>query len=378
MMDTNGGNGFGMESNASPVHGMAMDWEWQSQMSGNSCGAPTMQTAMDSLAWSSSTAVLRGDGAAPSAAGGGSFLPPAVRGFEHFRIDSGGLVERAAAVASTNHVSGNDDAPNAGAPAGDCSPDSKKRRSNEITGTDHAIASNGLANSANETEYSRDANGEVIGPPAAATGRSKGKGVNEAGEPQKEGYIHVRARKGQATNNHSLAERLRREKISERMKLLQDLVPGCSKVTGKALMLDEIINYVQSLQRQVEFLSMKLAAVNPKLDLEIETILSKEVLRFPGAPSSAPMGFSFSPQMMPRLELSRPGMFQGGVHGMIDPDVLTKFMQKQQNYKGAFREPQMHQTLDGSFHDTAQMPQYPQVIGSENLSIRQDQDGFHM
>nr|GMD20170.1 Transcription factor bHLH62 [Ipomoea batatas] len=36
------------------------------------------------------------------------------------------------------------------------------------------------------------------------------------------------------------------------MKLLQDLVPGCSKVTGKALMLDEIINYVQSLQRQVE------------------------------------------------------------------------------------------------------------------------------
>ncbi|CAN1346761.1 Transcription factor bHLH49 [Linum perenne] len=36
------------------------------------------------------------------------------------------------------------------------------------------------------------------------------------------------------------------------MKFLQDLVPGCNKVTGKAVMLDEIINYVQSLQRQVE------------------------------------------------------------------------------------------------------------------------------
>lgn len=84
---------------------------------------------------------------------------------------------------------------------------------------------------------------------------------------------------------------MRREKISERMKFLQDLVPGCSKVnlfhgnrfngyltqrmplhsyvailacnkrtvrffqvTGKAVMLDEIINYVQSLQRQVEVL----------------------------------------------------------------------------------------------------------------------------
>ncbi|XVF28967.1 hypothetical protein REPUB_Repub15cG0079100 [Reevesia pubescens] len=70
-------------------------------------------------------------------------------------------------------------------------------------------------------------------------------------EPPKD-YIHVRARRGQATDSHSLAERVRREKISERMKFLQDLVPGCNKVTGKAVMLDEIINYVQSLQRQVE------------------------------------------------------------------------------------------------------------------------------
>lgn len=45
---------------------------------------------------------------------------------------------------------------------------------------------------------------------------------------------------------------VRREKISERMKYLQDLVPGCDKITGKAGMLDEIINYVQSLQKQVE------------------------------------------------------------------------------------------------------------------------------
>ncbi|ONK78236.1 uncharacterized protein A4U43_C02F16060 [Asparagus officinalis] len=79
------------------------------------------------------------------------------------------------------------------------------------------------------------------------------------------GYIHVRARRGQATDSHSLAERVRRERISERMKKLQGLVPGCDKVTGKALVLDEIINYVQSLQNQVEFLSMRLASVNPVL-----------------------------------------------------------------------------------------------------------------
>lgn len=97
-------------------------------------------------------------------------------------------------------------------------------------------------------------------------------------EPPKD-YIHVRARRGQATDSHSLAERVRREKISERMKLLQDLVPGCNKVTGKALMLDEIINYVQSLQRQVEFLSMKLAAVNPRLEFNIDNLFSKDVIQ---------------------------------------------------------------------------------------------------
>ncbi|XP_049411829.1 transcription factor bHLH62-like [Solanum stenotomum] len=95
-------------------------------------------------------------------------------------------------------------------------------------------------------------------------------------EPQKD-YIHVRARRGQATDSHSLAERVRREKISQRMKLLQDLVPGCNKVTGKALMLDEIINYVQSLQHQVEFLSMKLASVNPRMDFHIDSLLHKEI-----------------------------------------------------------------------------------------------------
>ncbi|CAK9216170.1 unnamed protein product [Sphagnum troendelagicum] len=97
-------------------------------------------------------------------------------------------------------------------------------------------------------------------------------------DPSKQDFIHVRARRGQATDSHSLAERVRREKISERMKFLQDLVPGCNKITGKAVMLDEIINYVQSLQRQVEFLSMKLASVNPRFAVDDDHFLAKENL----------------------------------------------------------------------------------------------------
>ncbi|KAL0364131.1 UNVERIFIED_CONTAM: Transcription factor [Sesamum angustifolium] len=69
---------------------------------------------------------------------------------------------------------------------------------------------------------------------------NSGKGTEQPAkpaEPSKQDYIHVRARRGQATDSHSLAER----------------------VIGKALVLDEIINYIQSLQHQVE-----LEAVNAR------------------------------------------------------------------------------------------------------------------
>ncbi|WOL06520.1 transcription factor bHLH78 [Canna indica] len=74
-------------------------------------------------------------------------------------------------------------------------------------------------------------------------------GCNGAAKPR------VRARRGQATDPHSIAERLRRERISERMKNLQELVPNSNK-TDKASMLDEIIDYVKFLQLQVKVLSM--------------------------------------------------------------------------------------------------------------------------
>ncbi|CAI0377118.1 unnamed protein product [Linum tenue] len=104
-------------------------------------------------------------------------------------------------------------------------------------------------------------------------------------------YVHVRARRGQATDSHSLAERARREKINARMKLLQELVPGCNKISGTALVLDEIINHVQSLQRQVEVLSMKLAAVNPRIDFNLDNMLAAE--------SGSLMDSNFPAVMMP-------------------------------------------------------------------------------
>ncbi|CAN6577914.1 unnamed protein product [Malus baccata var. baccata] len=94
---------------------------------------------------------------------------------------------------------------------------------------------------------------------------------NEKEDEKPKEVVHVRARRGQATNSHSLAERVRRGKINERLTCLQDIVPGCSKTMGMAVMLDEIINYVQSLQNQIEFLSMKLATASSFYDFNSET-----------------------------------------------------------------------------------------------------------
>ncbi|KAJ8752186.1 hypothetical protein K2173_003794 [Erythroxylum novogranatense] len=106
-------------------------------------------------------------------------------------------------------------------------------------------------------------------------------------------YVHVRARRGQATDSHSLAERARREKINAKMKLLQELVPGCNKITGTALVLDEIINHVQSLQRKVELLSMRLAEVNPRIDFNLDSILAAE--------SGSPIESNFPGMILPMM-----------------------------------------------------------------------------
>uniref|UniRef100_A0A0E0LDI3 BHLH domain-containing protein n=1 Tax=Oryza punctata TaxID=4537 RepID=A0A0E0LDI3_ORYPU len=111
---------------------------------------------------------------------------------------------------------------------------------------------------------------------AAKKGKTAASGEEGGGdgEDEKPAYVHVRARRGQATDSHSLAERARREKINARMELLKELVPGCSKVSGTALVLDEIINH---------YLSMRLAAVNPRVDFGgLDNFLTTECGRITG------------------------------------------------------------------------------------------------
>ncbi|XWS24773.1 hypothetical protein CRYUN_Cryun27aG0013000 [Craigia yunnanensis] len=64
----------------------------------------------------------------------------------------------------------------------------------------------------------------------------------------------VRAKRGFATHPRSIAERVRRTRISDRIRKLQELVPNMDKQTNTADMLEEAVEYVKYLQRQIQVL----------------------------------------------------------------------------------------------------------------------------
>ncbi|CAI0446852.1 unnamed protein product [Linum tenue] len=66
----------------------------------------------------------------------------------------------------------------------------------------------------------------------------------------------IRAKRGCATHPRSIAERVRRTRISERMRKLQDLVPNMDKQTNTADMLDLAVDYIKDLQAQYKACSL--------------------------------------------------------------------------------------------------------------------------
>ncbi|KAL5678063.1 hypothetical protein ACJX0J_014194, partial [Zea mays] len=62
----------------------------------------------------------------------------------------------------------------------------------------------------------------------------------------------IRAKRGCATHPRSIAERVRRTKISERIRKLQELVPNMDKQTNTSDMLDLAVDYIKELQKQVK------------------------------------------------------------------------------------------------------------------------------
>lgn len=65
----------------------------------------------------------------------------------------------------------------------------------------------------------------------------------------------IRAKRGFATHPRSIAERERRIRISARIKKLQNLFPNADKQTSTADMLDEAVEYIKELRKQLKILT---------------------------------------------------------------------------------------------------------------------------
>ncbi|PHT68379.1 Transcription factor bHLH80 [Capsicum annuum] len=76
-------------------------------------------------------------------------------------------------------------------------------------------------------------------------------------------HLNVRAKRGCATHPRSIAERVRRTRISERMRRLQELVPNMDKQTNTADMLDFAVDYIKELEKQVKILAERRAKYEP-------------------------------------------------------------------------------------------------------------------
>lgn len=77
----------------------------------------------------------------------------------------------------------------------------------------------------------------------------------EATEETKSSRRHGSKRRSRAAEVHNQSERRRRDRINEKMRSLQELIPHCNKA-DKASILDEAIEYLKSLQMQLQIMWM--------------------------------------------------------------------------------------------------------------------------
>lgn len=86
------------------------------------------------------------------------------------------------------------------------------------------------------------------------------------GEDEDDETETVKRKVRRRTTIHNLSERRRRDRINKRMRALQELLPNCDKV-DKASVLDEVIEYLKTLQGQLQIMSTRSPLFMPPMML---------------------------------------------------------------------------------------------------------------
>ncbi|CAL9108602.1 unnamed protein product [Musa textilis] len=167
----------------------------------------------------------------------------------------------------------------------------------------------------------------------------------ETGTKRGVGKPSAATKKSRATAIHNQSERKRRDRINQRMKTLQKLVPNSSK-TDKASMLDEVIEYLKQLQAQVQMMSRMssmMVAAMPQLQMPMVAQLPPHMAQFPQLPHMGLMDFaSMGRSIPPAWPLLHPSAFlhlaaAGGWDGAGDrrpvgsvlPDAFSALLARQ-------------------------------------------------
>lgn len=152
--------------------------------------------------------------------------------------------------------------------------------------------------------------------------RSQNKEGGDGEEKKKGGgKSSISTKRSRAAAVHNQSERKRRDKINQRMKTLQKLVPNSSK-TDKASMLDEVIEYLKQLQAQINMMSrMNMSSMMlPMTTLQQQLQLSMMA----AAPLGMGMGMGMGLGCMDINTLGRHNI-PGGIPPVLHP-AATAFM----------------------------------------------------
>ncbi|KAF8089630.1 hypothetical protein N665_0501s0042 [Sinapis alba] len=139
----------------------------------------------------------------------------------------------------------------------------------------------------------------------------------ESGDGRKEAApsrTGIGSKRSRSAEVHNLSERRRRDRINEKMRALQELIPNCNKV-DKASMLDEAIEYLKSLQLQVQIMSMASGYYMPPV------MFPPGMGHYPAAAMAMGMGMPY-PMGLPDMSRGGPSVSHGPqfhVPGMQQP-----------------------------------------------------------
>ncbi|KAK4799222.1 hypothetical protein SAY86_024587 [Trapa natans] len=199
----------------------------------------------------------------------------------------------------------------------------------------------------------------------------------EYADGKKEARGSISTKRSRAAEVHNMSERRRRDRINEKMRALQELIPHCNKA-DKASMLDEAIEYLKSLQLQVQMMSMGCGMVpmmfpgvpmyvpNMGMGIGMGMGMNRPVMPFPnilaGSPFSAPGSrahmnarFPMPPFHMQHVDPTRSGVPTS--HQPPDPMMNSLMMQNSS-------QPRIPSFVDP----------YQQYISLQNLQLQTQQN----